>query len=161
MNTRDEAFITAWGSIVSDYYTKVRGKVGSYHFVAGPSSSFAWTLGSCLPSWCQNHLQKKYEYVWRLGRRYMKPRQTCYREMLLVLYRAAARDVTGGMASLNFDATQLKIVSPSNPNLRYEHFETIDFIKGSKVWSLSIYGDPWCVARSCHAPLVSRTRLPT
>ena len=49
--------------------------------------------------------------------------------MLLVLYRAAARDVTGGMASLNFDATQLKIVSPSNPNLHYEHFETIDFIK--------------------------------
>ena len=37
-------------------------------------------------------------------------------------YRAAACDVTGGVASLNFDATELQIFkgnlgSPSNPNL--------------------------------------------
>ena len=44
------------------------------------------------------------------------------------LYRAAACDVTGGVASLNFDATELRIFkgnlgSPSNPNLQYGHFE--------------------------------------
>ena len=44
-------------------------------------------------------------------------------------YRAAACDVTGGVASLNFDATELQIFkgnlgSPSNPNLQYGHFET-------------------------------------
>ena len=38
-------------------------------------------------------------------------------------------DVTGGVACLNFDATELKIFygnlgSPSNPNLQYERFET-------------------------------------
>ena len=38
-------------------------------------------------------------------------------------------DVTGGVASLNFDATELKFFygnlgSPSNPNLQYERFET-------------------------------------
>ena len=45
------------------------------------------------------------------------------------LNRAAACDVTGGVASLNFDATELQIFkgnlgSPSNPNLQYGHFET-------------------------------------
>ena len=44
-------------------------------------------------------------------------------------YRAVACDVTGGVASLNFDATELKIFygnlgSPGNPNLQYERFET-------------------------------------
>ena len=44
-------------------------------------------------------------------------------------YRAVACDITGGVAFLNFDATELKIFygnlgSPSNPNLQYEHFET-------------------------------------
>ena len=44
-------------------------------------------------------------------------------------YRAAACDVTGGVASLYFDATELQIFkgnlgSPSNPNLQYGHFET-------------------------------------
>ena len=43
-------------------------------------------------------------------------------------YRAAACDITGGMASLNFDATELQIFkgnlgSPSDPNLQYGHFE--------------------------------------
>ena len=42
-------------------------------------------------------------------------------------------DVTGGVASLNFDATELKIFygnlgSPSNPNLHYERFETYHFL---------------------------------
>ena len=45
------------------------------------------------------------------------------------IYRAVACDVTGGVASLNFDATELKIFngnlgSPNNPNLQYERFET-------------------------------------
>ena len=44
-------------------------------------------------------------------------------------YRAVACDITGGVASLNFDATELKIFygnlgSPSYPNLQYERFET-------------------------------------
>ena len=48
---------------------------------------------------------------------------------VVMLYRAAACDVTGGVASLNFDATELRIFkgnfgSPSNPNLQYGHFET-------------------------------------
>ena len=30
--------------------------------------------------------------------------------MRLVFYRAAACDITGGVASLNFDATELKII---------------------------------------------------
>ena len=44
-------------------------------------------------------------------------------------YRAVACDVAGGVASLNFDATELKyfygnLGSPSNPNLQYERIET-------------------------------------
>ena len=44
-------------------------------------------------------------------------------------YRAAVCDVTGDVASLNFDATELQIFygnlgSPSNPNLQYGDFET-------------------------------------
>ena len=43
-------------------------------------------------------------------------------------HRAAACDVKGDVASLNFDATELHIFkgnlgSPSNPNLQYGHFE--------------------------------------
>ena len=46
----------------------------------------------------------------------------------LRLNRAATCDVTGGVASLNFDATKLQIFkgnlgSPSKLNLQYEHFE--------------------------------------
>ena len=42
--------------------------------------------------------------------------------------RAATYDVIGGVASLNFDATELQtfkgdLGSPSNPNLHYGHFE--------------------------------------
>ena len=45
-----------------------------------------------------------------------------------MFYRATVCDVTGGVASLNFDATELQIFkgnlgSPSNPNLQYGHFE--------------------------------------
>ena len=44
-------------------------------------------------------------------------------------YRAVALTTQGGVASLNFDATELKIFyanlgSPSNLNLQYEDFET-------------------------------------
>ena len=47
----------------------------------------------------------------------------------LEAYRAAACDVTGCVASLNFAATELQIFkgnlgSPSNPNVQYGHFET-------------------------------------
>ena len=42
--------------------------------------------------------------------------------------RAVGCDITGGLASLNFDAAELKIYgnlgSLSNPNLQYERFET-------------------------------------
>ena len=49
--------------------------------------------------------------------------------VVLQVYRAAACDVTGGVAFLNFDATELQIFkgnlrSPSNLNLQYRHFET-------------------------------------
>ena len=59
-----------------------------------------------------------------LVRGYLAPIYTPYTP-----YRAVACDVTGGVAFLNFDATELKIFygnlgSPSNPNLQYERFET-------------------------------------
>ena len=48
--------------------------------------------------------------------------------LILVGYRATVCDVIGGVASLNFDVTELRIFkgnleSPSNPNLQYGHFE--------------------------------------
>ena len=55
------------------------------------------------------------------------------------IYRVAACDVTGGVASLNFDAIELQtfkgnLGSPSNPNLRYRHLSlTVDLIKMSNV----------------------------
>ena len=52
-----------------------------------------------------------------------------------LINRAAACDVAGGVASLNFDATELQIFkgnlgSPSNPNLSVDILRlTIDFNK--------------------------------
>ena len=53
--------------------------------------------------------------------------------VLFVFVAIAACDVTRGVASLNFDATELQIFqgnlgSPSNPNLQYGHFETYPLI---------------------------------
>ena len=76
---------------------------------------------------------------------------------VLQVYRAAACDVTGGVSSLNFDATELRIFkdnlgSPSNPNLQYGHFEPYHWFYKNVQCLVLMYGILWCMATSCHAP---------
>ena len=69
-------------------------------------------------------------------------------------------DVTGGVASLNFDATELKgnLGSASNPNLQYRHLSlTIDL---SNVWSLCMeFYVTWQLIAMCHKTPYLRTKL--
>ena len=80
----------------------------------------------------------------------------------LRLNGAAACDVTGGVASFNFDATELQVFkgdlgSPSKLNLQYGQFEPY---KNSNVWSLCMqfYGR-WQVLAMRHRTLYLSTKL--
>ena len=67
------------------------------------------------------------------------------------VHRAAACDITGGMASLNFDATELQIFKDNIETQIYSMEILRRTIKNVQSLVLK-YGVLWRMARSCHAP---------